>query len=355
MALQHPTLRGVRVRTVDDARHIFYAVHQRRLPIITRRLSTEERLQIRPGDVYVWEEKTQHSVENSGLAIERWTDCFGWGPSRVRDDFLFYTQKEREQKRTNNRRNDMPPQSPGERWHKQTISMLVRDPSVASSIPRKWHMTAYFYQEDLPDVTHCVKLHGVPHPPNGMFERTKTRRDRGNNVNAAAARAARASSSDSSDDTMAGPSRHDVRQKRTGGRPAPYAASASIRSMRDVSPALSSVSSATSHYHSNLPPMSASSGSSGLSLFDRPTLPPLHIGSSFCSEVNDHRYGEPPVSTFTNSRQLPHPSSLSRRTPEYMMSYEGREVARPILGVPLVQTYRTPRRGEDDAVLRKFT
>ena len=68
-----------------DTRRIFHAVFQNQLPIITRRLSTEERLQIRPGDVYVWEERTQHSVDQAGLAIERWTDCFGWGPSRVRE------------------------------------------------------------------------------------------------------------------------------------------------------------------------------------------------------------------------------------------------------------------------------
>lgn len=73
-------------------------------------------------------------------------------------EFLFYTQKEREYRRSNNRcvsprltcastsrcisRNDMPPQAPGERWHKQTLSVMLKDPHDSyHTIPRKWHMS----------------------------------------------------------------------------------------------------------------------------------------------------------------------------------------------------------------------
>ncbi len=102
--MQRPTCTDIRVRSVSDALVIFYAVSKGVLPIVSRRLDSEERRCIRSGSVYVWEERGP-DAEATGvrfrpssplsvmltlfyfffqLGIERWTDGIRWGPSRVR-------------------------------------------------------------------------------------------------------------------------------------------------------------------------------------------------------------------------------------------------------------------------------
>ena len=135
LTMQGPTLTDARVRNTRDSHIIFEAVARRALPLITRRLTSSERRDfIRPGSVFVWEERGPESG-SSGVSrrrllplasdtayiltffhgkiasvvqagIERWTDgeCSRgdivlayeisrtenpigkqWGPSRVRD------------------------------------------------------------------------------------------------------------------------------------------------------------------------------------------------------------------------------------------------------------------------------
>ena len=101
--MQRPTCTDIRIRSVADALIIFYAVSKGTLPIVSRRLDSEERRCIRSGSVYVWEERGP-DAEATGvssfcpsthisvqfifycfkLGIERWTDGIRWGPSRVR-------------------------------------------------------------------------------------------------------------------------------------------------------------------------------------------------------------------------------------------------------------------------------
>lgn len=54
---QQPTCTGLRVRTPADAHVIFHAVSLNLLPMVSRRLDTEERRAISSGCVYVWEER----------------------------------------------------------------------------------------------------------------------------------------------------------------------------------------------------------------------------------------------------------------------------------------------------------
>lgn len=81
---QRPTCTNVRIRSTRDAHKIFYAVQRRLLPMITRRLDADERLALRSGCVYAWEERGPHT-EITGLGIERFTEGRRWSPSRVRD------------------------------------------------------------------------------------------------------------------------------------------------------------------------------------------------------------------------------------------------------------------------------
>jgi len=54
---QRATCTGIRIRSPSDARVIFHAVLLGILPMVMRRLDTEERSMISPGAVYVWEER----------------------------------------------------------------------------------------------------------------------------------------------------------------------------------------------------------------------------------------------------------------------------------------------------------
>jgi len=55
--MQRPTCTDIRVRSIADAQVIFFAVSTNVLPIVSRRLDSEERRCIRSGSVYVWEER----------------------------------------------------------------------------------------------------------------------------------------------------------------------------------------------------------------------------------------------------------------------------------------------------------
>ena len=66
---QKPTISGLRVRTTDDAFKIFHAVRHTLLPMVRRRLDAEERRNIMPGDVFVWEERGSNA-EGSGVSSE---------------------------------------------------------------------------------------------------------------------------------------------------------------------------------------------------------------------------------------------------------------------------------------------
>jgi hypothetical protein len=82
--MQHPTCTNIRIRSVADAHKIFYAIQQGLLQMVTRRLDADERMQLRTGCVYAWEERGPHT-ELTGLGIERFTEGRRWSPSRVRD------------------------------------------------------------------------------------------------------------------------------------------------------------------------------------------------------------------------------------------------------------------------------
>ncbi|KAF7376586.1 hypothetical protein MSAN_00075000 [Mycena sanguinolenta] len=173
MPIQRPTCEGIRVRSPHDAHVIFHGVATRRLPMITRRLDTEERRAITSGCVFVWEERGGPNTEPMGLGIERWTDSIRWGPSRVREEFLFYHEKDDPALEIDvSYDSDVPsPLGSGpthvlvrENLIKQTYSVFVE----TSSGRRKWHLIAYFTQNTvdyLGTVDDIPCLAGLQVPP----------------------------------------------------------------------------------------------------------------------------------------------------------------------------------------------
>lgn len=180
--MQRPTCTGLRVRSTSDAHIIFHAVSLKLLPMTLRRLDTEERRAISSGCVYVWEERGPHA-EATGLGIERWTDSIRWGPSRVRDEFLFYHEKEPTAADLEiNSDSDTTVQSRQgcrrEILIKQTYSVFVD--TVRGR--RKWHLIAYFTQDTLDYlgiVDNIPALSSLEVPP-GVYKSarsSKTRRE----------------------------------------------------------------------------------------------------------------------------------------------------------------------------------
>lgn len=82
---QPPTITNMRIRSVRDAEIILHAVALNRLPMVLHRLADEERLALRPGCIYVWEERSSNPLEATGQEIQRFTEGRSWGPSRARD------------------------------------------------------------------------------------------------------------------------------------------------------------------------------------------------------------------------------------------------------------------------------
>lgn len=205
--MQQPTLQNVRIRSTRDALQVFNGVAMNRLPLVTHRLDAEERRAIAPGNVYVWEERGANT-EPTGVGMERWTDGMGWGPSRVRDEFLFYHQKESDTSddllspvtpwaqmmRKREVISRLPgssypstrasqPSNSAERLVKQTYSVHVSLPADRPrSIIRKWHLTAYFSQRKLDALDTVDNIPGIGDVvvPDGWFRSAragKTPRD----------------------------------------------------------------------------------------------------------------------------------------------------------------------------------
>jgi hypothetical protein len=67
-SMQSPTCTNLRIRSPSDVRVVFHAVLLDILPMVTRRLDSEERGLIVPGSVYVWEERGVHA-EITGVSF----------------------------------------------------------------------------------------------------------------------------------------------------------------------------------------------------------------------------------------------------------------------------------------------
>ncbi|KIK69335.1 hypothetical protein GYMLUDRAFT_237148 [Collybiopsis luxurians FD-317 M1] len=179
--MQRATCTDIRIRSPADARVIFHAVNINALPMVTRRLDAEERAMITPGSVYVWEERGPHA-ELTGVGIERWTDGIRWGPSRVREGFLFYHEKQDHHfvYSDDGELSRASPMRTSSRTIliKQTYTVFVE----TSKGQRKWHLIAYFNEDSLPhlrtvdDLPHLASL-PVPHGKYKSARSTKGRPD----------------------------------------------------------------------------------------------------------------------------------------------------------------------------------
>ncbi|PCH36012.1 hypothetical protein WOLCODRAFT_166611 [Wolfiporia cocos MD-104 SS10] len=168
--MQSPTCTGLRIRSVRDAEIVLHAVSLNMLPMVTRRLDDDERLALVSGCIYVWEERSSSPLEATGQEIQRFTEGRSWGPSRARDDFLLYYEKESASRSSLMLRNNL---SGSSQLIKQTYSVFVH---ITDQPTRKWHLNAYYTQDtvdQLRTVDHIPTLRDLEVPA-GRFVCART-------------------------------------------------------------------------------------------------------------------------------------------------------------------------------------
>ncbi|KAJ7272061.1 Gti1/Pac2 family-domain-containing protein [Mycena haematopus] len=191
--MQHATHPRLHVRNAHDAHVVFEATRQGFLRPITRRLDENERATlIQSGAVFVWVE------EDHAAGLKRWTDGRLWSQSRMREPYLFYDEKLGDgsdcpdQNFQTYRFVDASGMSRGG-FLSSAVSHQERSTNIhrglvkqaysawvmvqPNSMPRKWHITAYFRYDDLPHIPTiehdpCLRKIIVPA---GLYRSGKTR------------------------------------------------------------------------------------------------------------------------------------------------------------------------------------
>ncbi|KAJ3509028.1 hypothetical protein NLJ89_g5440 [Agrocybe chaxingu] len=158
--MQQPTCSNMRIRSTADAHKIFAAIQQNILSMVTRRLDADERLALRSGCIYAWEEQrpTQRDNRPRNRTLHRGQALVALAASGMN------TSAERQ-----------PPRD----WDplvKQTYSVWVDTEKGR----RKWHLTAYFTQatiDQLGTVDDDMRLRNVI-VADGMFKSTRVGKSR---------------------------------------------------------------------------------------------------------------------------------------------------------------------------------
>ncbi|KAF7374596.1 cAMP-independent regulatory protein pac2 [Mycena sanguinolenta] len=156
-AMQSATCQNLRIRSPSDVRIVFHAVLLNLLPMVTRRLDTEERnlivpgpsykfdlrhwgltRRIQPGSVYVWEEpEARTEITGVRVGIKQWTD--GKHPLGAIQAIFSLRLCWRNL------------HTPQELLIKQKYTAFIDTPRGQ----RKWHLIAYFTEESV-DRLNCI-------------------------------------------------------------------------------------------------------------------------------------------------------------------------------------------------------
>lgn len=114
--------------------------------------------------------------------MERWTDGMTWGPSRVRDEFLYYEPRENDKHLSATLNTILQrPRRNTPKLVKQTYSVFVSLPEDRPlGIQRKWHITAYWSQETVDNLKSVSDIPGVGDVPvpTGWFKSARAAKTR---------------------------------------------------------------------------------------------------------------------------------------------------------------------------------
>jgi hypothetical protein len=131
------------IRTQLDAIIIFEACRLGRLPRIRRRLSERERLQIKSGSVYVWDE--------GEAGMRRWTDGKSWSASRVSGSFLTYREMEGNRRCSPERSGKKRPAADdgADSLKYKTGGLYKQSFSIVTASRLKLHLISYYTKEEI--------------------------------------------------------------------------------------------------------------------------------------------------------------------------------------------------------------
>ncbi|KAJ4414619.1 Gluconate transport-inducing protein [Neurospora sp. IMI 360204] len=172
------------VRTTADAIKLFEACRVGTLPRVQRRLSEKERQAIRPGSVFVWDERE--------AGMRRWTDGKSWSASRVSGSFLTYREMEGKRAGFGGRRNagrtpdsarasdeDRGSDDHHEGYRYKADGLMKQSFSITTSHGQHLHLISYYARDgrgpaNLPDPSSDPALRHVS-IPKGIYPESSDR------------------------------------------------------------------------------------------------------------------------------------------------------------------------------------
>lgn len=127
------------IKTPQDALLVFEACRRGILNRVQRRLTTKERMDIRSGSVFAWDERE--------AGMRRWTDGRTWSPSRVLGSFLTY--KELDTKRRPRRPPAMLPGVKQVAFSYKHNGLIKQSFSICTASNQKIHLISYYAKSDV--------------------------------------------------------------------------------------------------------------------------------------------------------------------------------------------------------------
>jgi hypothetical protein len=131
------------IKTPEDALIIFEACRRGMLNRVQRRLTSKERMNIRSGSVFAWDERE--------AGMRRWTDGRTWSPSRVLGSFLTYREldtKRRPRRPTSSPSNSLPGVKQVAFSYKHD-GLVKQSFSICTASNQKIHLISYYSKADV--------------------------------------------------------------------------------------------------------------------------------------------------------------------------------------------------------------
>ncbi|GAA5796129.1 Gti1/Pac2 family-domain-containing protein [Helicostylum pulchrum] len=137
------------IKTPQDALIVFEACRRNQLVRVQRRLSSKERIQIRSGSVFAWDERE--------AGMRRWTDGRTWSPSRVLGSFLTYRELDtkRRPRRPSSSSTSLPLCNNNNNTKASAACSYKRDGlikqsfSICTATNQKLHLISYYSKSDV--------------------------------------------------------------------------------------------------------------------------------------------------------------------------------------------------------------
>lgn len=130
------------IKTPQDALIIFEACRRNQLVRVQRRLSSKERIQIRSGSVFAWDERE--------AGMRRWTDGRTWSPSRVLGSFLTYRELDtkRRPRRVSSSNPTILSKASSSCSYKRD-GLIKQSFSICTATNQKLHLISYYSKSDV--------------------------------------------------------------------------------------------------------------------------------------------------------------------------------------------------------------